>query len=118
MIRRPPRSTLFPYTTLFRSHRLSPRRSHRLLPAHANGCAGPRRFPHFALLAASISFSIWSLLANSSEVWQAIGHGKQRQRQTRSQEAAEKEADCPRVSARGGANLQEARLKPISACTR
>src|SRR3989441_12559068 len=26
MIRRPPRSTLFPYTTLFRSHNLSPRR--------------------------------------------------------------------------------------------
>src|SRR5438477_8128817 len=26
MIRRPPRSTLFPYTTLFRSHRLQPRR--------------------------------------------------------------------------------------------
>src|SRR3989441_10785279 len=25
MIRRPPRSTLFPYTTLFRSHRLDPR---------------------------------------------------------------------------------------------
>src|SRR3712207_8241441 len=25
MIRRPPRSTLFPYTTLFRSHRLAPR---------------------------------------------------------------------------------------------
>src|SRR2546427_5698349 len=24
MIRRPPRSTLFPYTTLFRSHRVSP----------------------------------------------------------------------------------------------
>src|SRR5256886_13470811 len=24
MIRRPPRSTLFPYTTLFRSHRLAP----------------------------------------------------------------------------------------------
>src|SRR2546430_5640978 len=30
MIRRPPRSTLFPYTTLFRSHRpVSPRRSKR-----------------------------------------------------------------------------------------
>src|SRR5438128_6602205 len=27
MIRRPPRSTLFPYTTLFRSHRRGPRRS-------------------------------------------------------------------------------------------
>src|SRR5215467_10544784 len=29
MIRRPPRSTLFPYTTLFRSHRRSPRRLSR-----------------------------------------------------------------------------------------
>src|SRR2546429_7001547 len=60
MIRRPPRSTLFPYTTLFRSHhlpgrRLPPlarrdarlvdqalrhRRGHVLAPAHAAG--GPR----------------------------------------------------------------------------
>src|SRR6266487_4156754 len=29
MIRRPPRSTLFPYTTLFRSHRPSPRSASR-----------------------------------------------------------------------------------------
>src|SRR3712207_6873080 len=29
MIRRPPRSTLFPYTTLFRSERTRHRRSHR-----------------------------------------------------------------------------------------
>src|SRR5437016_10829741 len=29
MIRRPPRSTLFPYTTLFRSHNGGPRRSPR-----------------------------------------------------------------------------------------
>src|SRR2546427_7479523 len=28
MIRRPPRSTLFPYTTLFRSHRFTSQRSH------------------------------------------------------------------------------------------
>src|SRR5476649_1149651 len=28
MIRRPPRSTLFPYTTLFRSHRCAARRGH------------------------------------------------------------------------------------------
>src|SRR5690349_23069371 len=28
MIRRPPRSTLFPYTTLFRSHRPGPPRGH------------------------------------------------------------------------------------------
>src|SRR3712207_8210223 len=30
MIRRPPRSTLFPYTTLFRSHRLGTVRMHQL----------------------------------------------------------------------------------------
>src|SRR4051794_41571646 len=29
MIRRPPRSTLFPYTTLFRSHATRPRPDHR-----------------------------------------------------------------------------------------
>src|SRR5256884_5134454 len=29
MIRRPPRSTLFPYTTLFRSHRAAPRSAGR-----------------------------------------------------------------------------------------
>src|SRR5258705_7130745 len=39
MIRRPPRSTLFPYTTLFRSTRLSPRRL--LRRAWAGGSAEP-----------------------------------------------------------------------------
>src|SRR6266496_4197068 len=38
MIRRPPRSTLFPYTTLFRSRRSSPGRCPRLSPV-------PRRPP-------------------------------------------------------------------------
>src|SRR5689334_24688728 len=48
MIRRPPRSTLFPYTTLFRSHR-SPARTHRprahpvVLPALRLAAAGGRR---------------------------------------------------------------------------
>src|SRR2546429_7249167 len=37
MIRRPPRSTLFPYTTLFRS------KHHRTLPAHLVGTGGPAR---------------------------------------------------------------------------
>src|SRR5256885_6602885 len=32
MIRRPPRSTLFPYTTLFRSHSRRGREQHPLLP--------------------------------------------------------------------------------------
>src|SRR5690606_41920520 len=31
-LRRPPRSTLFPYTTLFRSHRPAPRRARRAQP--------------------------------------------------------------------------------------
>src|SRR5688572_33289673 len=39
MIRRPPRSTLFPYTTLFRFHRA------RYLPlGHAGAARGPGRF--------------------------------------------------------------------------
>src|SRR5437762_14227825 len=39
MIRRPPRSTLFPYTTLFRSHRRAEARD----PALPRRPAGPRR---------------------------------------------------------------------------
>src|SRR3712207_7577092 len=37
MIRRPPRSTLFPYTTLFRSHPPAPRRDARARGAGALG---------------------------------------------------------------------------------
>src|SRR2546425_5302713 len=38
MIRRPPRSTLFPYTTLFRSHRVGPDDAHRRqVLLHARG---------------------------------------------------------------------------------
>src|SRR2546422_5774201 len=46
MIRRPPRSTLFPYTTLFRSGAEAPRRpaARRRPPARAHGRReGPRR---------------------------------------------------------------------------
>src|SRR5438477_8829693 len=39
MIRRPPRSTLFPYTTLFRS----PRRGRHRPPRHAGGSPSGRR---------------------------------------------------------------------------
>src|SRR5437016_9730756 len=47
MIRRPPRSTLFPYTTLFRSFQNRPSsrtsiRSHRKLPKHS-GRTDPKR---------------------------------------------------------------------------
>src|SRR5260370_4384650 len=44
MIRRPPRSTLFPYTTLFRSWCEPPRRSGR--PHRRSRTAGPRSEEH------------------------------------------------------------------------
>src|SRR5256885_6378717 len=47
MIRRPPRSTLFPYTTLFRSHASRRQRSTDRVAAHilARGTAVARRHP-------------------------------------------------------------------------
>src|SRR3989441_8163050 len=44
MIRRPPRSTLFPYTTLFRSARRRPAGSH-VAPRREQAGAGYRRLP-------------------------------------------------------------------------
>src|SRR2546426_8191651 len=44
MIRRPPRSTLFPYTTLFRSRRRQPPRG-RAEPLHLLPGAGRRQVP-------------------------------------------------------------------------
>src|SRR6266478_2442964 len=51
MIRRPPRSTLFPYTTLFRSHRRTDRHPHprRHQPRAGRGDQG-RALPRGALL--------------------------------------------------------------------
>jgi Carbamoyltransferase C-terminus len=60
---------------------------------HADGCASPRGFSHFACLSSSTCRFAFAALAKGGEVWQPIGHGKQGQRQTRSQETAEKEAD-------------------------
>src|SRR5258708_15896301 len=44
MIRRPPRSTLFPYTTLFRSGQ-SPKRGHQRMPSVAPACWRPTVVP-------------------------------------------------------------------------
>jgi carbamoyltransferase len=51
-----------------RAHRLPPGRSHRLLPAHADGCAGTRRFLHFASL-------VWSTglrFTATSQPWRFV----------------------------------------------
>src|SRR3712207_7369620 len=45
MIRRPPRSTLFPYTTLFRSRPVQRQRLSQV-PLHAPGILPPRRMRH------------------------------------------------------------------------
>src|SRR2546427_3965334 len=42
MIRRPPRSTLFPYTTLFRSHRVAGQRTPEAPPGAAHELRVPR----------------------------------------------------------------------------
>src|SRR5258708_31030104 len=46
MIRRPPRSTLFPYTTLFRSHRLSRPLRHAIYGVEVSGWRQPRSEEH------------------------------------------------------------------------
>src|SRR2546426_8600912 len=46
MIRRPPRSTLFPYTTLFRSFHVS-----SVMPLRANTCATETILPPFSRVA-------------------------------------------------------------------
>src|SRR3712207_8457039 len=47
MIRRPPRSTLFPYTTLFRSTRVPWRPRGRAPRIAAGGCPRVRRLPQY-----------------------------------------------------------------------
>src|SRR5256885_7058467 len=73
MIRRPPRSTLFPYTTLFRSRR-SPDRAHHRHAAHIAGQLDDRarRLPSAARLlsarAADLQLDRKSTRLNSSHL--------------------------------------------------
>src|SRR5690242_20833370 len=58
MIRRPPRSTLFPYTTLFRSRsrRRPPRGDvHRAAPARCRGSGRPRSEEHTSELQSHVN---------------------------------------------------------------
>src|SRR3712207_8530894 len=72
MIRRPPRSTLFPYTTLFRSgqgrqvvpeHEL---RDHRLLPEPAEEQAADRKSTRLNSSHANISYAVFCLKKKKS----------------------------------------------------
>src|SRR2546430_7925525 len=64
MIRRPPRSTLFPYTTLFRSHHTQPRLTTPNLaaPYQARPCLTARSEEHTSeLQSQSISYAVFCL---------------------------------------------------------
>src|SRR5687767_15699760 len=60
MIRRPPRSTLFPYTTLFRSSPASPGRAPRRAPQ--TPCAAPRRSEEHTSELQSLAYLVCRLL--------------------------------------------------------
>src|SRR6266508_487675 len=69
MIRRPPRSTLFPYTTLFRSDR----RQHHVAHAHGHDLgAGPRRSDRKSTRLNSshvaISYAVFCLKKKNSDI--------------------------------------------------
>src|SRR2546422_5845467 len=83
MIRRPPRSTLFPYTTLFRSDRgpsdttPPPRRSAPYDAAAGRGCSTPRRDRKSTRLNSShgyISYAVFCLKKKNSEIGMLFQH--------------------------------------------
>src|SRR2546429_8439179 len=66
MIRRPPRSTLFPYTTLFRSHFLAQNpvpvyRQDALINAHRGGETGDRKSTRLNSSHGYISYAVFCL---------------------------------------------------------
>src|SRR5215204_7204899 len=61
MIRRPPRSTLFPYTTLFRSGQLGPARRHRALPGPAGRPRPDRKSTRLNSSHTVISYAVFCL---------------------------------------------------------
>src|SRR2546429_5416407 len=69
MIRRPPRSTLFPYTTLFRSPARRDDREGRLRPPHRRGGAAedPRGRRHRELLGGRGAHAEGNAVARSEE---------------------------------------------------
>src|SRR5579884_4421881 len=63
MIRRPPRSTLFPYTTLFRSRAAAGRVAPARRPAHRRRrrCAGDRKSTRLNSSHVAISYAVFCL---------------------------------------------------------
>src|SRR3989441_9542547 len=76
MIRRPPRSTLFPYTTLFRSHRAQTRRQG---PRDHDPGHGPRSEEHTSELQ-SLAYLVCRLLLEKKKKKQTNDDKVQKQR--------------------------------------
>src|SRR5882757_10389973 len=79
MIRRPPRSTLFPYTTLFRSRRPRLRRVGHLRPAQTRLAAGRRRDRKSTRLNSShanISYAVFCLKKKKKKYHLVLSHKK------------------------------------------
>src|SRR3712207_876075 len=93
MIRRPPRSTLFPYTTLFRSSALGPPRVHQSLHL----CGGPLLLLTFAALDLD---GLARLLRGVVVVGRLVGHG--------SAPSSTARTAPPYISSRGHARLSAA----------
>src|SRR2546422_11598453 len=91
MIRRPPRSTLFPYTTLFRSRRASSSsssffekarrpffrvipsdRSHRTLAGKPPGASDRNRFGFFQPLKKNLNLGVHPRLHDVRPLWQSL----------------------------------------------
>src|SRR5438874_8912182 len=77
MIRRPPRSTLFPYTTLFRSHQFRHVRNHRQPSGHVaveravtNGdmAGGDRKSTRLNSSHVEISYAVFCLKKKKEEI--------------------------------------------------
>src|SRR6266581_7091570 len=75
MIRRPPRSTLFPYTTLFRSRRRPPSRSARC-PSTRPRSTPPRSEEHTSELQSPVHLVCRLLLEKKNHNNQPDGPGK------------------------------------------
>src|SRR6267143_4850978 len=61
MIRRPPRSTLFPYTTLFRTHRPPPRGCGSASPVRVSRARRDRKSTRLNSSHSSISYAVFCL---------------------------------------------------------
>src|SRR5260370_26601173 len=83
MIRRPPRSTLFPYTTLFRSSRRYRRPCRRLRSARASRSCATRSEEHTSELQSHLNLVCRLLLEKKNK---APGRVERRPRNTQHQE--------------------------------